>query len=802
MSILQHNEPMKTNIQVMVRVKPHDAIKPDIKGPPLAWTPSRITLNEDGKRKDFTFDYVFNPDANNDKVFNKVGEQVISNAFAGYNTCVFAYGQSGCFAAGTPIMMFNGHYKPVEHIKIGDQLMGDNNTPRNVLKLYSGYEPLYTIMPDVPGFDSYTVNYSHTLVCKINNQLKEIPLSKYLYHNFSYPVITHVPQFKANDTALMFAHHQEPNLATLTGVLTRPIAERLAYFLNLFSSPITCESCMDLINPDINTLIIQLGHSLGYATYMTNSKIHLGDTVSEFTPIIKYRGVDRYYGFKLDNNGRFIGAGYNVLRNSGKTHTMLGDDWQNIQSQPQQSQPQQSQPEKTQNTGLIPRICRELFERQATNNGLDVRQATIKYKLQMSYLEIYSEEVKDLLTVKSDKLTVRLDPKTGPFVESLTKADVSDFTSLMHLIISGNTRRTVASTMLNDVSSRSHAIVTIYFTQLINEPNAGKIREVMSKINLVDLAGSERVGESGVTGINFKEATLINKSLSTLGRVISTLSDKFKSRLPVISQAYGYTFNTFNTNAANSGPQAIPSDTPVPFRDSKLTFILKESLAGNSKTYLIATITGEVQYLSETLSTLRFASNAKQIINKVKVNEDPDDSKILTYNDELKQIKRSILTNKSPEETQRLSIELQFREELLKADKTWEQKMAETVRLNSQTTEAMQRQIDSLKSLMMNATTAPPHQQTVRLNAQQTLQEQLLVLNQPVLNEKISDTMSSSDSAGCVSAEEHATVHIELQNQRKLFAGERLVMSRQIQQLTTKCAALEAELLQLRNLRP
>ena len=789
MSILQHNELTKTNIQVMVRVKPHDAFKPDIKGPPLAWTPSRITLNDDGKRKDFAFDYVFNPDTTNDKVFNKVGEQVISNAFAGYNTCVFAYGQSGCFAAGTPIMMFNGHYKPVEHIKIGDQLMGDNNTPRNVLKLYSGYEPLYTIMPDVPGFDSYTVNYSHTLVCKINNQLKEIPLSKYLYHNFSYPVVTHVPQFKANETALIFTPHQEPNLATLAGVLTRPIAERLAYFLNLFPSPVTCESYTNLISPDINTLIIQLGHSLGYATYMTNSFIHLGDTLSEFTPIIKYRGVDRYYGFKLDNNGRFIGAGYNVLRNSGKTHTMLGENWQT------------NDIPDAKNTGLIPRICRELFDRQATNNGLDVRQATIKYKLQISYLEIYSEEVKDLLTTKSDKLTVRLDPKTGPFVESLTKADVSNFTGLMQLIINGNTRRTVAATMLNDASSRSHAIVTIYFTQLINEPNTGKIREVMSKINLVDLAGSERVGESGVTGINFKEATLINKSLSTLGRVISTLSDKFKSRLPVISQPYGYTFNTFNTNAANSGPQSIPSDTPVPFRDSKLTFILKESLAGNSKTYLIATITGEVQYLSETLSTLRFASNAKQIINKVKVNEDPDDSKILTYNDELKQIKRSILTNKSPEETQRLSIELQFREELLKADKTWEQKMAETVRLNAQTTEAMQKQIDSLKSLM---THTPLLSQSL-LN-QPGLNTPLLntpPLNlPPVLSHSMHD-ITPEHTTGAIDDHNEilAAAHIEIQNQRKLFAGERLVMSRQIQQLTTKCAALEAELLQLRNLK-
>jgi hypothetical protein len=274
----------------------------------------------------------------------------------------------------------------------------------------------------------------------------------------------------------------------------------------------------------------------------------------------------------------------------------------------------------------------------------------------------------------------------------------------------------------------------------------------------------------------------------------------------VISQAYGYTFNTFNTNNANSGPQAIPSDTPVPFRDSKLTFILKESLAGNSKTYLIATITGEVQYLSETLSTLRFASNAKQIINKVKVNEDPDDSKILTYNDELKQIKRSILTNKSPEETQRLSIELQFREELLKADKTWEQKMAETVRLNAQTTEAMQKQIDSLKSLMTHTPLLSqpllnqPGLNTPGLNTSGLNTSPLNL--PPVLNHSMHDITPEHTTAAIDDHNEIlAAAHIEIQNQRKLFAGERLVMSRQIQQLTTKCAALEAELSQLRNLK-
>ena len=719
----------------MVRIKPTDL--PSLNGPPLAWSPTRVTLTEDGKRKDFIYDYVFNPDATNAGVFAKVGEPVIANAFAGYNTCVFAYGQSGCFAPGTPVMLYDGRYKNVENITLGDVLMGDDSTPRHVSKLYSGYEPMYTIIPQTEGFDSYTVNYSHTLVCKVSKQIKEIPLSKYLYNGFSYPVVTCVPEFNAEP------HNAEASdlIGQLAAMLNASITQRREYLLNLFSQPVTCESSATF-DIDAAALVVQLGRSLSYTThisaYHAKHTVTLGDQCAEFTPLIKYRGVSRYYGFKLDKNGRFIGAGYNLLRNSGKTHTMIGDQFEAA------------------SPGLIPRVAAALFDRQSTNNGLDVRGAKINYKLQLSYLEIYSEEVKDLLGARSERLAVRLDPKTGPFVESLTKVSIGSFAELMRHITEGNARRTIAATMLNDLSSRSHAIVTVYFTQLIDEPNAGKIREVMSKINLVDLAGSERVGESGVTGINFKEATIINKSLTTLGRVISTLSDKFKSRIPSIGGA----------------PQ-MP-DIPVPFRDSKLTFILKESLAGNSKTYLIATITPDPAFTSETISTLRFASNAKQIINRVKVNEDPDDQKILTYNAELKRIRHSMAATKSPADIARLSLEVQFREELLLADKTWEQKMAETVRLNAATADAMQRQINEL-------------QQTVK--ARHSQPDMTHITGQLV-----------SHSAGQGGELNLAAAHIEIQNQRKLFAGERLVMVAQIQRLTAKCAALEAELMAIKHI--
>jgi len=171
------------------------------------------------------------------------------------------------------------------------------------------------------------------------------------------------------------------------------------------------------------------------------------------------------------------------------------------------------------NPGLIPRICQALFDRQPNNNSVSCR-------VEFSYLEIYSEEVKDLMCKDNhkDKLKVRQHPEYGPYVEGLTQLVVEDYTSIKRLIDQGNKERIVASTLLNNRSSRSHAILTLYFTQIMQQPEIGKPHEVISKINLVDLAGSERVEVSGVTGINFKEAININKSLSTLGLVISKLA--------------------------------------------------------------------------------------------------------------------------------------------------------------------------------------------------------------------------------------------------------------------------------------
>ncbi|CAJ0928469.1 unnamed protein product [Ranitomeya imitator] len=215
-------------------------------------------------------------------------------------------------------------------------------------------------------------------------------------------------------------------------------------------------------------------------------------------------------------------------------------------------------------SGLIPRICEGLFSRIA-----DVtRKGDASFRTEVSYLEIYNERVRDLLRRKSSKtfnLRVREHPKEGPYVEDLSKHLVQNYSDVEELMDAGNINRTTAATGMNDVSSRSHAIFTINFTQA--KFDAEMPCETVSKIHLVDLAGSERADATGATGVRLKEGGNINKSLVTLGNVISALAD--------LSQ-----------DAANH--LAKKKQVFVPYRDSVLTWLLKDSLGGNAKTIMIA----------------------------------------------------------------------------------------------------------------------------------------------------------------------------------------------------------------------
>ncbi|XP_066451719.1 kinesin-like protein KIF16B isoform X3 [Eleutherodactylus coqui] len=262
---------------------------------------------------------------------------------------------------------------------------------------------------------------------------------------------------------------------------------------------------------------------------------------------------------------------------SGKSYTMMGNPG---------------------DSGLIPRICEGLFSRIADAT----RKGDASFRTEVSYLEIYNERVRDLLRRKSSKtfnLRVREHPKEGPYVEDLSKHLIQNYSDVEELMDAGNINRTTAATGMNDVSSRSHAIFTLNFTQA--KFDAEMPCETVSKIHLVDLAGSERADATGATGVRLKEGGNINKSLVTLGNVISALAD--------LSQ-----------DAANH--LAKKKQVFVPYRDSVLTWLLKDSLGGNSKTIMIATISpADINY-GETLSTLRYANRAKNIINKPTINED------------------------------------------------------------------------------------------------------------------------------------------------------------------------------------
>ncbi|XP_038624837.1 kinesin-like protein KIF1C [Tachyglossus aculeatus] len=272
--------------------------------------------------------------------------------------------------------------------------------------------------------------------------------------------------------------------------------------------------------------------------------------------------------------------GYNVCifaygqTGSGKSYTMMG-----------RQEPGQQ--------GIVPQLCEDLFSRVSENQG-----AQLSFSVEVSYMEIYCERVRDLLNPKSrGALRVREHPILGPYVQDLSKLAVTSYADIADLMDCGNKARTVAATNMNETSSRSHAVFTIVFTQRCHDQLSGLDTEKVSKISLVDLAGSERADSTGAKGTRLKEGANINKSLTTLGKVISALAEMQSKKRK--------------------------SDF-IPYRDSVLTWLLKENLGGNSRTAMIAALSpADINY-EETLSTLRYADRAKQIRCNAVINEDPN----------------------------------------------------------------------------------------------------------------------------------------------------------------------------------
>ncbi|KAI9655001.1 MAG: kinesin-like protein Klp8 [Trizodia sp. TS-e1964] len=263
--------------------------------------------------------------------------------------------------------------------------------------------------------------------------------------------------------------------------------------------------------------------------------------------------------------------------------------------------------------GVIPKICQDMFER-ITQLQVDVN---LKCTIEVSYLEIYNERVRDLLNPSTKgNLKVREHPSTGPYVEDLAKLVVRSFNEIENLMDEGNKARTVAATNMNETSSRSHAVFTLTLTQKRHDAETNLNTEKVAKISLVDLAGSERATSTGATGARLKEGAEINRSLSTLGRVIAALADLSQGKKK--------------------------SSSMVPYRDSVLTWLLKDSLGGNSMTAMIAAISPADINFEETLSTLRYADSAKRIKNHAVVNEDPNARMIRELKEELAQLRSKL----------------------------------------------------------------------------------------------------------------------------------------------------------------
>ncbi|KIM23110.1 hypothetical protein M408DRAFT_28126 [Serendipita vermifera MAFF 305830] len=351
--------------------------------------------------------------------------------------------------------------------------------------------------------------------------------------------------------------------------------------------------------------------------------------------------------------------------------------------------------------GIIPFTCEELFRRLDEKRDAD---SSVDFRVEVSYIEIYNEKVRGLLNPKNTgNLKVREHPSLGPYVEDLSKLVVGTYDEMITLMDEGNKARTVAATNMNEISSRSHSVFTLLLTMKRHDAatnlDTEKSYAKLTIPSLIDLAGSERANSTGATGQRLKEGANINKSLTTLGKVISALASA--------SQA-----------ADSKGKGKKKAEDFVPYRDSVLTWLLKDSLGGNSKTAMIAAIS-PADY-EETLSTLRYADQAKKIKNKAFVNEDPNAKLVRELKEELEMLRarvaggggggtmestydpsvppeKQVVKYKAKDGTVKTVTKAELQEQLESSEKlmqslneTWEEKMLKTQEVHKEREKALE----------------------------------------------------------------------------------------------------------------
>ncbi|XP_030583286.1 kinesin-like protein KIF14 isoform X2 [Archocentrus centrarchus] len=324
---------------------------------------------------------------------------------------------------------------------------------------------------------------------------------------------------------------------------------------------------------------------------------------------------------------------------SGKSYTMMGFE---------------------EEAGVIPRFCQELFSKLAS-----MKNEEVKCHVEMSYFEVYNEKIHDLLVTREEPnqrrmpLRVREHPVHGPYVAELSANVVRSYSDIQGWLELGNKQRATAATGMNDKSSRSHSVFTLVMTQTKTELVEGEEHDhsITSRINLIDLAGSERCHAAQTTGDRLREGASINKSLLTLGKVISALSEQALTKKKVF----------------------------IPYRDSVLTWLLKESLGGNSKTAMIATLSPAGTNVEESLSTLRYAQQARTIINVAKVNEDTSAKLIRELKAEVEKLRAAQMSTQGvePESVRLFQQEIatlknklcQQEREMIEANRAWREKL-------------------------------------------------------------------------------------------------------------------------------
>ena len=303
---------------------------------------------------------------------------------------------------------------------------------------------------------------------------------------------------------------------------------------------------------------------------------------------------------------------------TGKTFTMEGFTYNNMDN----------------SRGIIPRTIESIFSYIESNNNKNT-----KFIIRAAYLQIYNEMINDLLKPENTNknLSIREDKQKGLYVDDLSEWAVRGPSDIYTLLQRGAQCREVGNTFMNDVSSRSHAVFMITVEQLISSNNGRQITKI-GKLNLVDLAGSERTRITGATGKQLQESIKINKSLSALGNVINALTDTKERK-------------------------------HIPYRDSKLTRLLEDSLGGNCKTTMIATISPAHCSFNESLSTLNFAKRAKNIKNRPVINEDIDHNGLIhQYENELKKIRKELEEKNKIIELNEEILKMKNREEKEKID--------------------------------------------------------------------------------------------------------------------------------------